>query len=216
MAIPTEQEMMITLIFGTGALIVGLYYFVMSYASGLKEVYGYGQSKTIYEVVAGTLLVHIALIVISVLFVNTFEIMTGFDLYGGIAKILKYDWFGLINQIPAGRSDLETVSILLGYIKFITTAFLGIAPVAIFFTIVSKQFSECVRQSKQSQTNKGFIACGMDIVIPAVFFLTVYFIHLTFASVLIGGGDYSNPDHDFLRQIGINWWRQVMVLHPLT
>jgi len=211
MAIPTQEDLMVTLIFGTSALVIGIYFFIFSYISELKEVYGYSQTKTIYEVVARTIAMHIFLIVMTVLFVNAFEIVSGFHIYDGISKILTTNWFQMVKDAEETRTDIKTVALLLGYIKLITVLIIAIAPVALFFTIVTKQFTSCT--SARQGEKKGMFGCAFDILVPAIVFLTVFFIHLGFASVLIGGADVSNPDREFLRNIGINWWRAVVTIH---
>lgn len=213
MAIPTQEEVMITLVFGTGALVVGLYYTIFSYIEGFKDVYGYTQSRTMYEVVAKNLIVHLILVTLAVLFFNTFEAMTGLDLYGGIKDLLVRDWFALVQSLPEDQySDIKVAGLINGYIKMFTVWLLAFAPVLIFFGIVSKQTSKCVKMSQQGGLGKGTFGCGLDILAPAIFFLVVYFIHLNFASVLIGGADSATPDREFLQTIGTNWWKQVITL----
>lgn len=213
MAIPTQEEIMITLVFGVGALVVGLYYTIFSYAEGFKDVYGYTQSRTMYEVVSKNLIVHLVLVTLTILFINTFETMTGLDIYGGIKDLLRTNWFAMVPTIQGdAQNDIKAIALILGYIKMFTVWLLAFAPVLIFLGIVSKQTAKCAKMSQQGGLSKGTFGCGLDVLAPAIFFLVVYTIHLNFASVLMDGAEANSPDRDFLQTIGVNWWKQVVTL----
>ena len=199
-----DRDLMVTLIFGSAALLVGIYYIIASYASGFKDVYGRYSNRTLFDVIAKTLMVHIFLVITVVAFINSFEILSGLDIYAGIKRLLHEDWWAVVRNAGTGEEDVKTIALLLGWIKLITIVIIAMAPVFLFFGIVVKEVSSC----HNSQENHGIPACFYKIVFPALIFLTVLIIHFQLSSVLLTG---FTGDREFLRNLSTQWWDEVIV-----
>ncbi len=212
----TQQEIMVTLIFGFAAIAGGVFFFMASYFKGFRDIYSMNGSKTIYDVITRTLLMHVAIVVLMIMFISSFEVVARFDIYEAIARTLTVDWFDMVLTTPANRADIRTAALLLGWMKLITTLLLAFTPVFLFLGIVLKQTAKCQAENPHGHGGgKGVATCSFEIFIPAIFFLTMYFVHISIASVLLVGDPLAaGADVNMLTSISQEWWRDTLGWTP--
>ena len=206
-----RSDVMVTVLFGGGALIVGLGLFLVLYFTELKQTVGPHQNMTVGEVVVKVLMLHMIAVMIFVMLLEVLDILAhSTDLKEGIQRTFEIDWFAFVDDIPDNQPDVKSMYVLLGYIRMITLYVLALGPLIIFMVVALKQAAMC-HLDKNRGMQRSTPECFMSIIIPSVSILAILFVHLSIASVLFSGL-ISAYDGNYLYDKMVSVWRAIFGL----